>query len=174
MTWPETIGNEVDHYGVVLGVLKSGRWLGAVVRHVRPEKSVRPRHVGQRGGYAVFEVGGAQHDIEALIYYSDDEGKTWHRNANGQMLVTLDYSGQGHWTCSEPVAVEYAPNHLLMLYRTELGCLFQSWSSDDGTNWTQPRPTRLSADQSPAALKRIPGTNDLLVVWNQSKPHPVR
>ena len=102
------------------------------------------------------------------VYYSDDEGKTWHRNANGQMLVTLDYSGQGHWTCSEPVAVEYAPNHLLMLYRTELGCLFQSWSSDDGTNWTQPRPTRLSADQSPAALKRIPGTNDLLVVWNQS------
>ena len=79
--WPiddaKTIGNEVDHYGVVLGVLKSGRWLGAVVRHVRPEKSVRPRHVGQRGGYAVFEVGGAQHDMEALIYYSDDEGKTW-------------------------------------------------------------------------------------------------
>ncbi len=102
------------------------------------------------------------------VYYSDDEGKTWQRNANGQMLVTLDYSGEGHWTCSEPVAVEYAPGHLLMLFRTELGRLFQAWSSDDGTNWTSPRPTRLSSDQAPASLKRVPGTDDLIVVWNQA------
>ena len=102
------------------------------------------------------------------VYYSDDEGQTWHRNANGEMMITLDYEAGGNWSAEEPVIVEYAPKHLLMLYRTPLGRLFQSWSKDDGSNWTMPRPTALAASRAPAALKRIPGTNDLLVVWNQA------
>ena len=101
------------------------------------------------------------------VYYSDDEGKTWQRNANGEMMVTLDDSAGGHWSCTEPTVAEYSPKHLLMFYRTALGRLFQSWSCDDGTNWTRPRPSQLSASQAPAFLKRIPGTNDLLVIWNQ-------
>jgi len=83
-------------------------------------------------------------------------------------MITLDYSAGGHWSCTEPTVVEYSPKHLLMLYRTSLGRLFQSWSSDDGTNWTPPRPSQLAAAQSASFLKRIPGTNDLLVVWNQA------
>ena len=113
------------------------------------------------------------HDYEptpiiSWVYYSDDEGQTWQRNANGEMMVTLDYEAGGNWSAEEPVVVEYAPKHLLMLYRTPLGRLFQSWSKDDGSNWTMPRPTALAASRAPAALKRIPGTNDLLVVWNQA------
>ncbi len=113
------------------------------------------------------------HDYEpnpelSWIYYSDDEGRTWKRNANGEMMVTLDYEAGGSWSAEEPVVVEYWPNHLLMLYRTPLGRLFQSWSADDGTNWTLPEPSSLSASRAPAALKRIPGTDDLVVVWNQA------
>ena len=103
-----------------------------------------------------------------FVYYSDDEGETWQRNANDEMMITLDYSAGGHWSCTEPTVVEYSPKHLLMLYRTSLGRLFQSWSSDDGTNWTLPRPSQLAAAQSAAFLRRIPGTNDLLVLWNQA------
>ena len=31
------------------------------------------------------------HPLFCWVYYSDDEGKTWQRNANGEMLLTLDY-----------------------------------------------------------------------------------
>ncbi len=103
-----------------------------------------------------------------FVYCSDDEGKTWQRNANGEMMITLDDSAGGHWSCSEPTVAEYSPKHLLMLYRTSLGRVFQSWSCDDGTNWTRPRPSQLSTAQAPPFLKRIPGTNDLLMIWNQA------
>ena len=150
----------------------SGRIIVPVYRGIGsrdfvPEKSI---NVGLQGD--LWALSGS-HSYEprpfvSWVYYSDDEGQTWQRNANGEMMITLDDSAGGHWSCSEPTVAEYSPKHLLMLYRTSLGRLFQSWSSDDGTNWTRPRPTQIAAAQAPAFLKRIPGTNDLLVIWNQA------
>ncbi len=109
------------------------------------------------------------------VYYSDDEGETWQTNegkgvwgAGGELFVTLDYSAGGHYRCNEPVVAEVGPDHLLMLLRTPLGRLYQSWSNDDGTTWSMPEPTALASALAPAALARIPGTDDLLVIWNQS------
>ena len=108
-------------------------------------------------------------------YYSDDEGETWRPNeakgvhaTGGELFVTLDYSAGGHYSCEEPDVAEVSPEHLLMIHRTPLGRLFQSWSSDDGATWSQPEPTTLASSRAPAALKRIPGTDDLLIIWNQS------
>ena len=108
-------------------------------------------------------------------YYSDDEGETWRPNeakgvwaSGGELFVTLDYSAGGHYSCEEPDVAEVSPEHLLMIHRTPLGRLFQSWSSDDGATWSQPEPTTLASSRAPAALKRIPGTDDLLIIWNQS------
>jgi hypothetical protein len=107
-------------------------------------------------------------------YYSDDEGKTWHPNkgkgvwgTGGELFVTLDHAAGGHFRCNEPVMAEVSPGHLLMFFRTPLGRLYQSWSTDDGTSWSSPEPTALASSLAPAALDRIPGTDDLLVVWNQ-------
>ena len=155
-------------------VTSSGRIVVPVYRQIgRREMVPEQKHFVNLAlkGDEWMRVG--SHDFEPVpelswVYYSDDEGQTWHRNANGEMMVTLDYEAGGNFSAEEPVAVEYAPEHLLMLYRTPLGRLFQSWSSDDGTNWTLPRPSTLSASRAPAALKRIPGTDDLLVVWNQA------
>ena len=116
---------------------------------------------------------------DAMCYcwaqYSDDEGETWHPNeakgvwaTGGELFVTLDGSAGGHYSCEEPDVVEVSPEHLLMILRTSLGRLFQSWSSDDGGTWSQPEATTLASSRSPAALARFPGTNDLLIIWNQS------
>ena len=109
------------------------------------------------------------------VYYSDDEGRTWRTNegkgvwgAGGELFATLDYSAGGHYRCNEPVVAEVSPGHLLMLLRTPLGRLYQSWSSDDGKTWSMPEPTALASALAPANVQRIPGGDDLLVVWNQS------
>ena len=161
-------------------VTSSGRIVVPAYRHIGrrdfvPDKStfVAQALLGDRWSLV------GSHDYEpnpllSWVYYSDDEGQTWQRNANGEMMVTLDDEAGGNWSTEEPTVVEYSLGHLLMLYRTPLGRLFQSWSSDDGTNWTAPRPTALSASRAPAALKKIPETGDLLVVWNQASGDEVQ
>ena len=108
-------------------------------------------------------------------YYSDDEGRTWHvsegkgvHGGGGELFITLDYGAGGAHSCEEPVVTDVSPGHLLMFHRTGLGRFYQSWSADDGANWTQPEPTSLATAQAPAALRHIPGTDDLLLIWNQS------
>ena len=111
---------------------------------------------------------------------SDDEGKTWEANAGrgvwaagGELFVTLDETLGGHHGCEEPTIAEVSPGKLLMLQRTNLGRLFQSWSTDNGTHWTRPEPTNLAASQAPATLIKLPRTGDLLVIWNQSSPEEI-
>jgi hypothetical protein len=132
-----------------------------------------------------WAVSGA-HDYENLLcyswaYYSDDEGETWHRNrggkaggAGGELMVNIDYSAGGHHSCEEPGAAEVSPGHLLMLLRTPLGRLYQSWSNDDGTTWCHPEPTTLASARVPVSLTRIPGTDDLLLIWNQASADEIQ
>ena len=114
-------------------------------------------------------------------YHSDDEGQTWQPNtgkgvwgAGGELFVTIDHTLGGHHGCEEPVVEEVSPNLLLMLHRTALGRFYQSWSNDDGKTWTQPEPTGIAAAQTPASLKRIPGTSDLLLIWNQASADEIQ
>ncbi len=114
-------------------------------------------------------------------YYSDDEGRTWKTNtgkgvwaAGGELFATVDYSGGGHYQTTEPSVVEVAPDHLLMLLRTPLGRLYQSWSEDDGASWSRPEPSPLASALAPPAVERIPGSRELLLVWNQSSAEEIQ
>ncbi len=111
------------------------------------------------------------------IYHSDDEGATWQPNrekgvwaGGGELFVTLDESAGGHYRANEPVVVEVSPEHLLMILRTPLGRLYQSWSNDNGDTWSLPEPTSLASSLAPAAIGRMPGSDHLLIIWNQSSP----
>ena len=88
--------------------------------------------------------------------------------------MTLDYSAGGHYRCNEPVVAEVSPDHLLMILRTPLGRFYQSWSADDGTSWSRPEPTTLASALAPAALGKIPGSDDLLIIWNQASADEIQ
>ena len=102
----------------------------------------------------------------SYAYYSDDEGETWKRSRN-ETFVMLEKGFRGSYAAGEPAVIELKDGRLLMLARTTLGRFFQSYSPDRGETWTDAEPTDLACIPSPCALRRLPKTGDLLVIWNQ-------
>ena len=109
----------------------------------------------------------------AYVYYSDDEGKTWSR-CDGE-LMGWPYNGWGNYVaCDEPGVEELRDGRLLFLARTTINCLLSAHSMDQGVHWTIPGPTMLASSYSPAALRRIPLTGDLMCVWNNVSANEIR
>ena len=50
--------------------------------------------------------------------------------------------------------------------RTDLGRQYESFSIDDGENWSQPEPSSLSSSCSTAIIHRAPNCRTLVAVWN--------
>lgn len=96
----------------------------------------------------------------AAVLYSDDDGLTWRVSVN---LVELPMRG-----AMEPHVEQTADGRVLMVMRNQLGKLHLSESTDDGVTWVPPRATELAAPESCPELTRIPGTNDLLMTWNNT------
>ncbi len=122
--------------------LKSGRILLPVARH--------PLTASQNLGPGV-----------AMAYLSDDSGKTWRRS--GTILEPPPASRAG---LQEPGVVQLKDGRVMMFIRTMQGSQYLSYSRDDGDTWSPPAPSTLASPLSPASIKRIPSTGDLLAVWN--------
>jgi hypothetical protein len=106
------------------------------------------------------------------VCYSDDEGRTWQRNRDGELMILRDW-GTSFSYVNEPSVAEVAPRRLLMFLRTGLGRLFQAWSEDDGATWSRPQPTALASSPAPAQVRSLPGGH-LLAVWNQESEEEIR
>lgn len=91
---------------------------------------------------------------------SDDRGRTW-RHSRGR----VPYPRRG---AMEPEVLERADGGLLMHIRTQLGHIAVSESTDGGETWGEPRSWGVRSPESPATLRRIPSTGDLLLVWNDT------
>lgn len=68
--------------------------------------------------------------------------------------------------CHEPTIVELKDGRLFCLMRNTNQRQYYSISEDGGDHWSEPAPTVLPSPESPALIKRIPATGDLLVLWN--------
>jgi len=148
----EVITNEIGYY-----VLNNDR-----VVQLTNGRLVVPvaQHAGSDGKWRAGQV---------LCYLSDDEGRSWRPNK-----TRLDASVNGQAVdLMEPGVVETGPNELFMLIRTKLGCQYESRSSDGGETWAVPKPSLLLSPESPATLTRLPGTNSLLVIWNDLNGKPL-
>jgi len=113
------------------------------------------------GPYAENYIGGKKYaggNLHSFIFYSDDGFKTWKRSSDSMTAI-----GRG---CHEPTIVELKDGRLLCLLRNTNQRQYQSFSEDGGDHWTKPVPTTLKSPESPALVKRIPTTGDLLVLWN--------
>ncbi|MDD2456068.1 MAG: sialidase family protein, partial [Kiritimatiellae bacterium] len=98
-----------------------------------------------------------------MCYLSDDNGKTWRRSKTAQK--THDAAGK-RVTTQEPGVVELKDGRVMMFIRASGGCQYLSYSSDGGDTWTPPVPSEIKSPVSPASIKRLPSTGDLLLVWN--------
>ena len=93
-----------------------------------------------------------------VVYYSDDDGRTWHRSKG---VVKAPKRG-----AMEPGLVRLRDGRILQIIRTQMGEIWQSFSEDDGETWTESEPMGVKAPEAPATIVRIPSTGDLLLVWN--------
>jgi hypothetical protein len=66
----------------------------------------------------------------------------------------------------EPGVVALDDGRLMLFCRTDDGCQYVAYSSDEGTSWSPLRASAIISPRSPASIKRIPTTGDLLLVWN--------
>ncbi|MEM3465289.1 MAG: sialidase family protein [Thermoproteota archaeon] len=94
-------------------------------------------------------------------FYSDDNGRTWFKSATDVSLPNA--------TADEPGLIELKDGRLLMWFRTTLGYICRSFSDDLGETWSRPEPMNIMSPESPQTMKRIPKTNDLLLVWNNTR-----
>ena len=105
--------------------------------------------------------------VYSFAIYSDDEGRSWQRSRN-DVVAQIEGGFRGSYAFGEAAVVELNDGRLMMLGRTNLGCLYRSYSEDRGESWQEAEPTDLALSPSPCSLRRIPKTGDLLVIWNQA------
>ncbi len=102
---------------------------------------------------------------ECMAYLSDDGGASWRRSTT--VLAAPPGSKSG---LQEPGVIELRDGSVMMFMRTDLGCQYRSFSRDGGESWGPCQPSDLRGPCSPAVIKRIPSTGDLLAIWNTPSP----
>lgn len=106
------------------------------------------------------------HYRSVWVAWSDDIGATWRCSAAIEVPKVSWPDGQFVESgCNEPGVVERADGSLLMTLRTAMGTQFCSESRDRGETWSPPRTLEVPSPNAPAHLSRIPGGDDLLLVW---------
>ena len=96
----------------------------------------------------------------AWCLYSDNAGKRWKRSD------PIDLPKRG---AMEASVAQFDDATLLMSLRTQLGGPFLSRSVDEGRTWSKPVFSGLEGGESGTCLRRLPGTNDVVLFFNNSK-----
>ncbi len=98
-----------------------------------------------------------------MCYLSDDSGVSWRRSITTQKGYN---AAGGRITAQEPGVVELKDGRVMMFIRASGGCQYLSYSSDGCDTWSAPVASDILSPVSPASIKRLPSTGDLLLVWN--------
>jgi sialidase-1 len=126
--------------------LKNGRLIMPVAQHKITDEDLSKSDDWQNGFI--------------YCYYSDDNGLTW--NCSEEVKKPEKVITQ------EPGVVELKNGDVMMYIRTYSGIQYVSYSKDKGKTWSVSIPSDIKSPCSPASIKRIPSTGDLLLVWNNN------
>lgn len=96
--------------------------------------------------------------------FSDDDGRTWQAGQHVPDPGLTDEQQRGQ-NVNEPSICELADGRLFMTMRSIAGGQFFSWSGDRGETWTKPVLSPLRGACSPAILRRIPQSDDVLALF---------
>ncbi len=113
----------------------------------------------------VFRCIGEHYHSLGSVFGSDDDGRSWRR-----LCSYLDLPGRVG--AGEPGVVQCADGSLWMWMRTDKQRIYACRSFDDGESWSELAPTGLIAPISPASAARLPGSNDLLILYNDRRTCP--
>jgi len=106
------------------------------------------------------------HYRKTWVAWSDDVGSTWKLGAVIEVPKVSWPDGQFMESgCNEPGIAQRADGSLLMTLRTAMGTQFCCESTDRGETWSTPRTLEVPSPNAPAHLSRLPGSDDLLLVW---------
>ncbi len=94
-----------------------------------------------------------------FYYYSDDFGKTW-KKSKAIKSPTYDLL--------EPGLTPITSKELLYNIRTDKGKVLFARSLDLGQTWRM-EESNINSPSSPQTIKKIPGTDKLIMVWNDSQ-----
>ena len=98
-------------------------------------------------------------------YVSKDDGKSWTKSR------VLDIGGRGdHAGAIEGTLEQIRDGRLWMLIRSYHGHFYETFSSDDGTTWTDLVPSAIKSTGSPGKLKRL--KSGRLVLFLNAPPGP--
>ena len=70
--------------------------------------------------------------------------------------------------------VQLADQRIYSWMRTDQGEQFACLSSDNGNHWSLPEKTSLHSPESPASIKRLPGSSRLLAIYNDNSGEAVQ
>jgi len=104
------------------------------------------------------------------VFTSDDDGRTWQESANFCVLNNA-HTDSG---LQEPGLVQLTDGALWAWARTDMGRQYEAFSRDEGRTWSEATPSRFTSPNSPLSLKRIPGTERFLAVWNPAPRYETR
>ena len=110
-------------------------------------------------GYSVRlnDVYGSDRSI-GYVWYSDDEGYTWHRSPDA---LTLPHAAL------EPSVAELQNGNILLSLRTrEERVIYQSISCDGGLTWAQPVTIDIQSPSATNTIMTLPATGDIALFWN--------
>ena len=99
----------------------------------------------------------------ATTFWSDDRGHTWRRSDS---VLELPLRG-----AMEPTVAERPGGGVMMVMRTQLGSIFVS-ESTDGIRWSLPQTSGVITSESRSCIARIPGSNEMVLVWNRALYQP--
>ncbi|MCP4643644.1 MAG: exo-alpha-sialidase, partial [bacterium] len=99
-----------------------------------------------------------------VVHYSDDRGETWASSP----IISTPAGSTGRKTdpaAEEPMIIELNDGRLMMVMRTYLKSIYQSFSDDGGATWSDPASSGIPSPGSMTTIKRMPN-GDILLIWN--------